>query len=149
MQRPKKDGSVSIETRKINEGTIDLFRCILSQQDFTLVSELCENKECNKAYATFLEIVPNIYNQSFPLIKKSKRKKPMTNPWMTKGLLKPCRKKNKLYLKFIKQPNSTNEDKFITYRNKFKMIKIKAERLYYATEFTKYSKDIKQTWNVI
>src|SRR6218665_383787 len=42
-----------------------------------------------------------------------------------------------------------NKEKFITYRNKFKTIKTKAERFYYSTEFTKYSKDIKHTWSVI
>src|SRR6218665_3323779 len=49
----------------------------------------------------------------------------------------------------IKEPNAINKEKFITYRNIFKMIKTKAERFYYTTELTKYSKDIKHTWNVI
>jgi hypothetical protein len=71
------------------------------------------------------------------------------HPWMTKGLLKSCRKKSNLYLKYIKNPNPTTKKTFITYRNKFKTVKIKAERNYYAAEFLKYNKDIKKTWSII
>jgi hypothetical protein len=68
---------------------------------------------------------------------------------MTKGLLKSCRKKNNLYLKYIKKPTQNNKAKFTAYRNKFKAIKTKSIQNYYATEFAKYSKDIKKTWNII
>src|SRR6218665_2912341 len=93
-QEPKKDGPVLLSTRKINDDTLDQFRYLLSQQDFSLVSEFCENKDCDNAYATFLDIVKQIYNQSFPLIKKSKKKSSIDQPWMTKALLRSCRKKN-------------------------------------------------------
>src|SRR6218665_810180 len=84
-QEPKKDGPVLLSTRKINDDTLDQFRYLLSQQDFSLVSEFCKNKDCNNAYATFLDIVTQIYNQSFPLIKKSKKKSSIDQPWMTKA----------------------------------------------------------------
>ena len=35
------------------------------------------------------------------------------------------------------------------YRNKFKTVRIKAEKYYYATEFDKYKGDLKKTWNLI
>jgi hypothetical protein len=53
--------------------------------------------------------------------------------------------KKKLYLKFIKQPNETNKRTFITYRNKFKSLKRKAELLYYEIEFQKYSSNLKNS----
>ena len=68
---------------------------------------------------------------------------------MTCGLLKSCRKKAKLYLKYIKNPNSENKAKFTRYRNKFRQIRIRAEQMYYAAEFSKYSHNLKKTWCVI
>ena len=68
---------------------------------------------------------------------------------MTRGLLKSSKKKELLYLKFIKNPTLSNKNKFTVYRNKFKAIRVKAERNYYAAEFCKYNGDLKQTWRLI
>ena len=35
------------------------------------------------------------------------------------------------------------------YRNKFKTVRIKAERNYYAAEFSKCNSDLRQTWRLI
>jgi len=51
-------------------------------------------------------------------------------PWMTKALLQSCKKKSRLYKKYIKSPTEENRIKFVTYRNKFKRIRKDAERLY-------------------
>ena len=63
---------------------------------------------------------------------------------MTSALLKSCNTKSKLYVKFIKQPTLLNKNKFIAYRNKFKALRIKAEKNYYYSEFAKYSNNLKK-----
>ena len=68
---------------------------------------------------------------------------------MTKGLLRSTRRKEKLYLKYIKNPTNENQLLFTNYRNKYKVIRINAERTYYTSEFNKYSNDIKKTWQII
>jgi len=68
---------------------------------------------------------------------------------MTRGLLKSSKKKSSLYLKYLKNPTDANRSKFITYRNKFKTIRIKAERNYCAAEFCKCSNNLKRTWSLI
>ena len=68
---------------------------------------------------------------------------------MTAGLLKSSKKKASLYLKYIKNPNAYNKNKFIVYRNKFKTIRVKAEKNYYASEFCKYKEDLRKTWKLI
>src|SRR6218665_3454494 len=75
--------------------------------------------------------------------KSSKRKS-----WMTQGLFKSCKMKNALYLKFIKNPNERNQNICVTYRNKFKAIRIQAERNYYAAEFCKHDNNLKKTWSI-
>ena len=65
---------------------------------------------------------------------------------MTIGLLKSSKKKERLYLKYIKKPNAVNKQNFVKYRNKFKSLRIKAERNYYQSEFVKYQNDLRKTW---
>src|SRR3984885_12518914 len=70
------------------------------------------------------------YNKAFPLDSKKKGSKPIyKHPWMTQGLLKSSRKKSRLYLKYQKNPNPVNKNTFVTYRNKFKMIRINAKKI--------------------
>jgi len=64
--------------------------------------------------------------------------------WITKIL-----PKKKLYVKYLKNPNAENKQKFTAYRNKFKSIRINAERNFYAAEFCKYHNDLKMTWKLI
>ena len=70
-------------------------------------------------------------------------------PWMTRGLLKSSRKKSQLYLKYLKNPNENNKGIFTAYRNKFKTVRTRAEKNYYAAEFCKHENDLKKTWSLI
>src|SRR6218665_3416337 len=90
------------------------------------------------------------YDKSFPLLQRTRHKRNFCKqPWMTTGLLKSCRTKSKLYLKMLKHPTATNKEKYVKYRNKFKLLRIKTEKNYYASEFKKYNGDLKHTWKVI
>ena len=89
------------------------------------------------------------YNRTFIQIEKPILKVTPKKPWMSKGLLISCRKKDKLYLKYRKCPTEANKIKYSLYRNKFKMLRIKAEKMYYEKEFNKYAHDSKRTWKVI
>jgi len=68
---------------------------------------------------------------------------------MTQSLLKSCKTKSKLYVKFLKNPAEANKQKFILYSNKFKAHIIRSEKDFYASEFHKHSSDLKKTWQVI
>src|SRR6218665_3680804 len=96
--------------------------------DWSEVSVASEANDPNLAYAIFYDLFKNAYDRVFPLKQISERK---TNapkqPWMTCGLLKSCRKKAKLYLKCIKNPNAENKAKFTRYRNNFRQNRIRAK----------------------
>ena len=70
-------------------------------------------------------------------------------PWMTAALLKSSRNKNKLYLAFINNPTPANKNKYTAYKNRFKSLCKKSEKTFYSAEFTRYSKDLKNTWITI
>src|SRR5688572_4677741 len=83
------------------------------------------------------------YDEAYPLKLKqpTKRNSPI-QPWMTRGLLTSTRKKEKLYIKYVKNPTAHNKAIFTNYRNKYKLVRQKTEQLYYTNEFIKYSNDI-------
>lgn len=131
-----------------NEG-ISTFQEALSTIDWSPITQACINYDPNKAYDDFMTIYKELYDRVFPISVSRGRKVTLKNPWMSQGLLKSCKTKNSLYLKYIKNPNETNRKKFITFRNKFKSIRKRAEINYYAEEFCKCSNNLKKTWNVI
>ena len=43
----------------------------------------------------------------------------LRKPWFTKGLAKSVKKKSMLYKRFLNNPNSSNENVYKSYKNKF------------------------------
>ena len=112
--------------------------------------EACNNKDANMAYDLFMAEYKRIYDKAFPKKPNRNKGKPVfKHPWMTRGLLKSSKRKAQLHLKYIKNPTLANKNKFISYRNRFKTIRIKAEKYYYAVEFSKHSSNLKKTWTLI
>src|SRR6218665_285049 len=50
-------------------------------------------------------------------------------PWMTTALLKSCKKKSRLYKKYLANPTNHNKQDFTRYRNKFKAVRLESEAL--------------------
>ena len=70
-------------------------------------------------------------------------------PWITKGILK-CRKvKNKLYRKLLNTTSETNENIYKRYRNRFNKIKEIAKKNYYHQKFEEPKGNIRSNWKLI
>ena len=142
--------STTCPTRLINDATMEHFKELLSKLDWSLVSSACILNDPNLAYTLFLAEFKNAYDCAFPQILSGEKGQHFRKqPWMTGALLKSSRTKSKLYLKYLKNPNSINKSNFTAYRNKFKSLRLKAERNYYETEFNKHSLNLKKTWTII
>jgi exonuclease III len=138
------------ESRVINEEGRTNFSNYLSEADWAPIFEACSLKDANKAYDLFMKEYKRNYDKAFPRKTTINKGKPiLKQPWMTPGLLKSSKKKAKLHLKYVKVPTLANKNKFISYRNRFKTIRTKAEKQYYAVEFTKHSNNLKKTWTLI
>ena len=94
------DKKVTIIKRIINADSIQEFRDILSEVDW---ENLYSITNPNDAYEYFLKVSSGIYDLAFPLKTFSVKKKTLQNPWVTKGLLKSSKRKQKLYEKFVKK----------------------------------------------
>ena len=69
--------------------------------------------------------------------------------WLTHGLKKSIKTKNKLYVKSIKTPTLHNIKIYKEYRNKLNSLLRKAERLHYDQLFVKNKNNLKKSWAII
>ena len=89
----------TIRKREISEKSRQYFMEILNEVNWKHLYPL---KGTNLAYKYFLRTFSGLYNHPFRIKEVSLKLKNVLNPWMTKGLQKSSKKKQKFYDKFLK-----------------------------------------------
>ena len=75
--------------------------------------------------------------------------KQFNKPWLTQGLLKSIKRKQKMYkLQFLSE-NSRKIKQYKQYSNLLNKIKAKAKDKYYNKYFQLYKENLKETWKLI
>ena len=90
---------VFVTKRDINLFTISVFKEKLLKVDWRLLHPI---KDRNEAYKTFSNVLSNLYEIAFPKIKIKVNSKTRLSPWITRGILKSSKRKQKLYEQFLK-----------------------------------------------
>ena len=103
----------------------------------------------NNAYNEFLRIFLRLYNEGFPKQKIKIKQKSFNSPWMTKGLVKSSKKKQKLCEKFLKNRNPEKELNYKQYKTFFESLKKKSKKSYYSDLIDSCKYNIKKTWDVM
>lgn len=137
----------NIFRRSFNTNNLNKFRDLLSRIAWSNILNLPNVNDC---YNIFINEYTRLFEICFPL--KAVKSKHFGNshaPWLTKGLLKSIKKKNRLYKLFIKAPNILRESRYKTYKNKLTHVLRKAKRLYYDSKFESAKSDLKLTWKLI
>jgi hypothetical protein len=101
------------------------------------------------AYSVFLDKFTNTYNSCFPLKKIKISKHKSRKPWVSKGLLKSIKRKNKLYRKYMNQPCNSNENNYKTFKNKLNHLLRIAKRMYYEKQLERVKTNTKNTWKIL
>lgn len=136
--------------RNFNTEAKSTFVNSLSSTDWSFVDNLCKTSGPNSAYSAFILTYKSLYDKAFPIsCVKSKGHNLIKQPWMTKALLKSCKKKSSLYKKYLSNPTDANKRLFTQYRNKFKSIRNECESRYYADCFLQCGNNLNQTWKII
>jgi hypothetical protein len=121
------------------------FNYELSSADF---SDILQNNDCKHAFSLFHNRICHMYEKCFPLqtktVKYSNRK-----CYLTPGLKRSIMNKNKLYIKFKRNPNSDNLSQYKLYKSKLNRVMRNHEREYYNTKIYRLRDNIKKTWSVI
>ena len=144
---PKIENKVTYITKRITKhDAIEKFNQDLYK---TFWDDIIKNKNPNEAYNMFLQKVKVLYDQYFPKQYIKIKEKDLRSPWITRGITKSSKHKQKLYSKFLKNRNNQNEYEYKNYKKLFQSIKKQAKRHYFSSLVIKYKNNIKKTWYVI
>ena len=104
------------------------------------------NLTSDHKWNSFLDYVTTEYQDTFPL-KQISRKKYKTKPWITPGILRSAKTKEKLYLKFIKNPSPSNTSTYTRYKNAYNIAIRKARENYYKNALENDNKNV-NLWKI-
>ena len=77
---------------------------------------------------TIISIICKIYDTFFPMNKMKIKTKDLESPWITKGIKKSSKKKQRLYLKFLKRRNEKTKKEYQDYQKLFQSIKKRSKK---------------------
>ena len=69
--------------------------------------------------------------------------KDLESPWITKGIKKSSKKKQRLYSKFLKKRNAKTKKEYQDHRKIFESVKKWSKKLYFSKLILKYKKSLK------
>ena len=138
--------SNKVNKRNFTEQNIRHFVTSLQTVDWSSIEITASTQGPDAAYTQFANLYKSVYATAFPIISSdvSRRSSGPKQPWMTSALFKSCKKKNKLYKIYLKNPTLQNKSNFNKYRNKFKILKTETIRIYYAECFALCANDLKK-----
>ena len=119
------------------------FRSILSEMNWEY--EL-ENKNVNDSMNIFYHTIVNAYNKLFSLVKLS-RKRAKDKPWVTTGLKKSIKEKQRLFRIYKFNHSVENEQKYKKYNNELRTIIRQSEINYFKKMFDHKKNSIKMLWS--
>ena len=122
-------------------------------KDFRKYKKLeCKSKKCrnsNEAYINFSNIIDSVYDECLPVAKIRLKQKKHFTPWITRGIKKSFKRKQKLYQKFLKHRTILNEEKYKAYKNLFESIKRESKKSYFSNKLLQYKNNMKKTCSVM
>ena len=129
--RPREENEVTYITKRvINNNAIELFKQELYKTSW---DDVINNKNLNDAYNYFSHKLIVLYDKYFPKQKIRIYKKDLQSPWITSGIKKSSKRKQKLYVKFLKNWNSKSELEYKNYKKLFESIKKRAKKNYFSS----------------
>ena len=135
-----------ISTRTINEVSVENFKNILSLTDW---NDVLGKTITNESYDQFIKKFSLIYDDCFPIKVIEIKTKNLLSPWITKGIKKSSKRKQKLYEKFLKKKSPKNEKEYKDYKQLFEKIKKDSKKKYFQEKLSFYKNDIKNTWKTL
>jgi len=130
-------------TRLFSDNNLQTFKTAINNTDW---SQLYSYNDVNSAYQYFEDIITKCYNDSFPLIRISRRRA-KDKKWITAGLKASSKRKNLLYRRWLQTKSPSDEAKYKKYRKVYKKLAFEAEQSYYRNLFDSKTNSIKKLWS--
>lgn len=132
--------------RIINQRNIEIFKNLLSNLENS-INPSGNFNNADERWDYFTDSIMKSFNKAFPMQILSKKKNKNKN-WLTKGLLKCIKNKEKLYLKWKNNSSNLNERVYKSYKNRLSSLIRNAKSHYYANLFETDPHN-KKMWNEI
>ncbi|PZC76581.1 hypothetical protein B5X24_HaOG204421 [Helicoverpa armigera] len=112
-------------------------------------SEYYKTNNVDLAAKYLVNTITTVTNSCTKTSTKPKRNAPL-KPWITIGVVRSLRKRDKLHCKSKKRPDDEElRQRYVAYRNTCNKIIKSLKKRYYQSELEKNSTNLKQTWNII
>ena len=125
----------NVHSRNYDEKAIESFNQRLREYDW---AELYKCEDPNEAYKHFFETFISVYDNFFPKVKVQIKTKSLQSHWITKGIPKSSKRKQKLYEKYLKRRTNDTETAYKLYKNLFESIKRRAKQNYYSEKLLRF-----------
>ena len=119
---------ITIHKRVIYDTNLMAFKTDLRNFNWNSINHSPEN---NSKYETFFKIFSELYEKYFLLKDFQIKVKDLQPPWIRKGLQKWYKQRQKLYIKFLKNKSTENEQIYKNYKHLFEKLRKKAKQTYY------------------
>ena len=136
---------IYIETRQYNDLNINNFKDKLSLIDWQSITV---NKTCQESFSLFHSKYVSCFEECFPLIKHKVTYR-NRKPWLTLGLKKSIKIKNKLYVLSLKKQTTYNKNRYTEYKRFLQRLLRNAEREHYDKLFKQNIGNTKKSWEII
>lgn len=104
--------------------------------------------QCQEAYSKFDQIVSSCYDATCPFKSVTLNKK-NNKPWVTKGMKKSIKQKNKLYHMYKTRNTVNNEIQYKRYRCRLQHLLRGAKKSYYQRLLGESKSNLKKSWSVM
>ena len=144
-QKISQESDIFVSTRNFSFHNRQSFQNALDETDW---EEIYSQHDTQSAFTRFYSKFTNLYNKHFPF-RKIKLRYSNRKPWLTEALKQSIRKKNKLYMKYLKIKSAQNESNYKRYKNKLNGLLKIAEKKYFAEKFENNKSNLKKTWSIL
>ena len=120
----KEHQNITIHKKVIHETNLMVFKADLGNVNWNSINH---SQETNSKYKTFFKIFSELYEKHFPLKDFQINVKDLQAPWISTGLKKSSKQKQKLYIKFLKTKLTQNEQIYKNYKHLFEKLRKKAK----------------------
>lgn len=104
----------------------------------------------DKQWDKFEEIFNSTAFKHAPLKQLTKKEKKLNSkPWITKGILKSIKTKNRLYKKYMKKNSNEIKAFYKRYRNLLTRVKEQSKKLFLQDSIKQAGKDNKKLWRIV
>ena len=100
------------------ENAFNFFRQALFETSWDNVKNL---KQPIEAYNEFLEIFAELFEEYFSILKIKIKLKRALRPWITNGIAKSSKRKQKVYEQFLRHPTPIDKANYKAYKNLLKL----------------------------